>query len=452
MVSDPPEHPDQPSPPATLLQQLRSQVPQAWQNFTPTVSQNTQAVTETVTRSLKRLRPKQLESLLRSWLTVDEAKMRGILQQVRAKIPTTEAWLIGKPQAGKSSIVRGLTGISAAVVGQGFRPHTQHTQRYAYPSEELPLLIFTDTVGLGDGTSDPEEILQALIQDLENDAHGARLFILTIKVHDFATQTLGALMQRLRQRYPTIPCLLVVTCLHEVYPDREMPHPPYPPSLESVQRSFAALDSALQEVRDRTVMIDFTLEEDGFEPVFYGLEALRDAITDLLPHAEAQAMRQLLSQDPHLGAQLGGLYREVARRYVLAFSIMAATTAAVPLPFATMPVLTTLQISMVSVLGNLYGQSLTPAQAAGLISTIAGGFLAQAVGRELVKVIPGVGSVISASWAASYTWALGETACVYFGDLLGGKQPDVERIQTLMQESQQTYRATHREYAASDEE
>jgi uncharacterized protein (DUF697 family) len=199
-------------------------------------------------------------------------------------------------------------------------------------------------------------------------------------------------------------------------------------------------------------MIDFTLEEDGFEPVFYGLEALRDAITDLLPHAEAQAMRQLLSQDPHLGAQLGGLYREVARRYVLAFSIMAATTAAVPLPFATMPVLTTLQISMVSVLGNLYGQSLTPAQAAGLISTIAGGFLAQAVGRELVKVIPGVGSVISASWAASYTWALGETACVYFGDLLGGKQPDVERIQTLMQESQQTYRATHREYAASDEE
>jgi uncharacterized protein (DUF697 family) len=100
-----------------------------------------------------------------------------------------------------------------------------------------------------------------------------------------------------------------------------------------------------------------------------------------------------------------------------------------------MPVLTTLQVSMVGLLSNLYGQTLTPAQAGGLVSTIAGGFLAQTIGRELVKFIPGLGSVIAASWAASYTWALGETACVYFGDLLGGKQPDTEQIQRVMQES-----------------
>jgi uncharacterized protein (DUF697 family) len=55
-----------------------------------------------------------------------------------------------------------------------------------------------------------------------------------------------------------------------------------------------------------------------------------------------------------------------------------------------------------------------------------------------VKVIPGVGSVLAASWAASYTWALGETACVYFGDILGGKNPDAKTIQTIMKESFQT--------------
>ena len=79
---------------------------------------------------------------------------------------------------------------------------------------------------------------------------------------------------------------------------------------------------------------------------------------------------------------------------MLAFSVIAATLAAIPLPLATMPVLTALQVSMVGVLGKLYGQVLTPSQAGGIVSAIAGGFLAQAIVRELVKFIPGFGSVI----------------------------------------------------------
>jgi uncharacterized protein (DUF697 family) len=90
---------------------------------------------------------------------------------------------------------------------------------------------------------------------------------------------------------------------------------------------------------------------------------------------------------------------------------------------------------MVGLLGKLYGQTLTPSQAGGVVSAIAGGFLAQAIGRELIKFIPGFGSVIAASWAAAYTWALGEGACVYFGDLLGGKKPDPQEIQLAMQEA-----------------
>jgi uncharacterized protein (DUF697 family) len=57
------------------------------------------------------------------------------------------------------------------------------------------------------------------------------------------------------------------------------------------------------------------------------------------------------------------------------------------------------------------------------------------IGRELVKFIPGLGSVIAASWAGAYTWALGESACVYFGDLMGGKTPDPQKIQKTMKDS-----------------
>ncbi len=382
----------------------------------------------------KRFTPFQwLVKQLTSWFSVSEEQIAEILEKVRAELPTTEALLIGKPQAGKSSIVRGLTGVSAEIVGQGFRPHTQHTQRYSYPTDDLPLLIFTDTVGLGDPTQDTATLIQELLDELEQENRQARVLVLTLKINDFATDTLRQIAQQIRQKHPEVPCLLAVTCLHEVYPAEAMDHPPYPPEFADLQRAFATIQQTFTELYDRAVMIDFTLEEDGFNPVFYGLEELVNALADLLPEAEANAIYQLLDTD--VGQQLGNLYRDAGRRYILPFAIMAATLAAVPLPFATMPVLTALQVSMVGLLGQLYRQTLTPSQAGGIVSAIAGGFLAQAIGRELIKFIPGFGSVIAASWAFAYTWALGETACVYFGDLMGGKKPDSKRIQAAMKEA-----------------
>jgi len=380
-------------------------------------------------------------------LRVNESEIQNILHQVRSELPTTEVLLVGKPQAGKSSLIRGLTGVSAAIVGQGFRPHTQHTQRYIYPVDDLPLLVFTDTVGLGDSENTSEDLVQELSQILApvEDAQGqtytpARILIVTVKISDFATHSLQQILTCLRQNNPTLPCLLVVTCLHEIYPSPDDPHPPYPPQLPAVERAFAAIKKNFAPLWDQAVLVDFTLEEDGYNPVFYGLENLRDSLAELLPQAEARAIHQLLEGET--GKRIGTLYRDVARRYSLAFALLAATLASVPLPFATMPVLTALQVSLVTVLGKLYGQTLTPSQAASIISTIAGGFLAQAVGRELIKIVPGLGTVIAASWAGAYTWSLGEGACIYFGDLLGGKKPDPRQIQGAMKEAFQ--QAQHR--------
>ena len=362
--------------------------------------------------------------------SVDEEQVAQILARVRQELPTTEAWLIGKPQAGKSSIVRGLTGVSEEIVGQGFQPHTKHTERYAYPSEDLPLLIFTDTVGLGDTERETETIIGELEAQLEKEQQRARILILTVKINDFATDSLRQTARRLREKYPQIPCLLAVTCAHEIYPPDVDNHPDYPPNYLEIERVFAQIKESFADLYDRSILIDFTLEEDGYEPVFYGIESLRDNLAELLPEAEAKTIHQLL--DREVGDEIGNLYRDTARRYLVAFSSIAATLAAVPLPFATMPVLTALQVSMVGLLGKLYGQTLNPSQAGGVVSAIAGGFFAQAIGRELVKFIPGLGSAIAASWAAAYTWALGEGACVYFGDLMGGKKPDPQKIQSAM--------------------
>lgn len=375
----------------------------------------------------------QVTQTVGQWFSVSDTQVAEILETIRAELPTTEALLLGKPQAGKSSIVRGLTGVSAEIIGQGFRPHTQHTERYSYPANDLPLLIFTDTVGLGDVSQDTEVIIQELISELQQETTKARVLILTVKINDFATDSLRQIAQKLRQQYPNIPCLLVVTCLHEVYPPEMSNHPEYPPDVTELDRAFIAIQDNFAGLYNSAVLIDFTLEEDGYNPVFYGLEALRDNLAQLLPEAESKTIYQLL--DKQAGEKLGNIYRDAGRRYILPFSVMAATLAAVPLPFATMPVLTALQVSMVGLLGKLYGQTVTPSQAGGIVSAIAGGFVAQAVARELIKFIPGFGSVIAASWAGAYTWALGEAACVYFGDLMGGKKPDPQKIQAVMQEA-----------------
>ncbi len=397
-----------------------------WKNRIAGIWQNTTA------KFTQILPVEKFSQIIVGWFNVSEAEIAEILAKVRAELPTTEAILIGKPQSGKSSIVRGLTGVSAEIIGQGFRPHTQHTQRYAYPANELPLLIFTDTVGLGDVKQDTQTIIQELVSSLA-ESTSARVLILTVKITDFATDTLKQIVQELRQKYPNIPCLLSVTCLHEIYPPTLDNHPEYPPDLAEIKRGFTVIEENFPGLYNKSILIDFTLEEDGYTPVFYGLEALRDSLADLLPEAESRAIYQLL--DKEATSQIGNIYRDVGRRYMLAFSVMAATISAVPLPFATMPVLTALQVSMVTLLGKLYGQILTPSQAGGIVSAIAGGFLAQAIGRELVKFIPGLGSVIAASWAAAYTWSLGEAACVYFGDLMGGKKPDSQKIQAVMAEA-----------------
>ncbi len=364
---------------------------------------------------------------------VSDQQIAEILETVREKLPTTEAILIGKTQSGKSSIVRGLTGVSNDIVGQGFRPHTKHTNQYNYPSDDLPLLIFTDTVGLGDVQQNTNSIIEELRDNLQQSNHRARVIILTVKINDFATETLAQVAKELRQLSPKIPGILAVTCLHEIYPFQSQNHPLYPPDFEDINRAFNHIKEAFKGLYDDAILIDFTLEEDGYTPLFYGLETLKDTIAQQLPQAESVAIHQLLQGETT--KKIGNLYRDVARRYIWSFSVVAATLAAVPLPFATMPVLTALQVSQVTLLGKLYGQILTPSQAGGVVSAIAGGFLAQSIGRELIKFIPGFGSIIAASWAGAYTWALGEGACVYFGDLMGGKKPNPEQIQEVMQDA-----------------
>lgn len=91
----------------------------------------------------------------------------------------------------------------------------------------------------------------------------------------------------------------------------------------------------------------------------------------------------------------------------------AATSAAIgatPIPVADALPISATQITMVLALAKVFGQKVTEAAAKGLISSAAATF----IGRNLVKLIPVAGMVISATVASSVTEAIGWTIAVEF--------------------------------------
>ena len=74
--------------------------------------------------------------------------------ELLAHAPIPCLWLLGKTGSGKTSIVRFLTGAPDAVIGKGFRPETRYSRLFSFPDEEVPIVRFLDTRGLGEAGYD----------------------------------------------------------------------------------------------------------------------------------------------------------------------------------------------------------------------------------------------------------------------------------------------------------
>ncbi len=105
-----------------------------------------------------------------------------------------------------------------------------------------------------------------------------------------------------------------MTCLHEIYPLETDDHPNDRPDFEEINRAVTEIKESFAGLYNRAILIDSTLEADGYDPVFYALEALRDNLAELLPEAESKAIYQLL--DKQAGKKLGNIYRDAAIRYI----------------------------------------------------------------------------------------------------------------------------------------
>lgn len=361
--------------------------------------------------------------------TLSEEEFRRQQEAILKNAPVPVFWLFGKTGSGKTSIVRFLTGADDASIGNGFRPETQHSRQFDFPDPEFPILRFLDTRGLGEARYDPHEDIAAF-------SRSAHLVIVTARLMDHALEPLLDPLRAIRIAAPHRPILLALTCLHEAYPRSQ--HPPsdvfenadkieqLPPDL---RRSLETQRERFAGIADRIVLIDLTRPEEGFAEPNFGGDRLKAALVDLLPAAYRQT---ILNLDEAM-RPLRDLKERQAMPYVLSYSTLAATAAAVPVPWIDIPVVMALQSHMVSKLAKIYGQSLDSAMIAPFAGAMSGRLLARLTVRSTFKLVPIIGAAANAALAFAYMWASGRAWCWYFGELRAGNAPSEAEVQRIWQ-------------------
>lgn len=112
----------------------------------------------------------------------------------------------------------------------------------------------------------------------------------------------------------------------------------------------------------------------------------------------------------------------------------AALIAPMPLPFADVWAITTVQIIMIRAIGNIRGYKLSESLAKEAFGTIAGGIVGQQVCLQLFKWgMPGAGGLGGAAFVYAWTLAMATTADHYFrrGGNMTRQELDEERRRNM---------------------
>jgi uncharacterized protein (DUF697 family)/predicted GTPase len=366
-------------------------------------------------------------------------EIRAEQARILANVPVPVFWLFGKAGSGKTSVVRYLTGAETAEIGTGYRPQTQNSLQYDFPSPDAPLLRFLDTRGLGESLYDPSE-------DLRRFRDSTHVMIVTARVTDQALSAVIEPLRQIRREQPQRPVLLLLTRLHEAYPGRQHSAAEWMDMAETTNGAdgtvaTAALPPELlrcidrQKIAfaglvDRIVPIDLTLPEDGFDEPAYGGPRLKAALVAMLPAAYRHT---LLTLDDQMQS-LRELNERRAFPYILGYSSLAATAGAVPIPWVDIPVVIGIQSQLVWKLADLYGQRVDARALMGMIGPVGARLLTRLLLRGTLKFIPYLGSAANAAAAFAYTYGLGKACCWYFGRIRHGDAPTAEALEQEWQE------------------
>jgi uncharacterized protein (DUF697 family) len=312
-------------------------------------------------------------------------------QEIEPALPVL--WLLGKTGAGKTSVLRALTGSGA--VGDGVSPGTRAALTVDFPPE-APAVRFLDTRGLAEAGHDAAA-------DLAQAEEAAHAVLAVMRLDDPVQTPVIATLKSTR-----LPVLLVYTGADLV------------PNLMDQERARARIWAQIG--RDLP-FVTLALPEDG---LVTGLEGLLDALDSFMPRAAAILRR---ADEARIFAK--------NKATVLRYAGMAGASDVIP--FAGAVTVPTAQGAMMQALAKRYGVELTPARLGVLASALGTGALVRmAAGhvlRQGAKLVPVAGQTLGAAAAAgtsfATTYALGRAASAWLYGVSRGAPADPARLRAL---------------------
>ena len=146
------------------------------------------------------------------------------------------------------------------------------------------------------------------------------------------------------------------------------------------------------------------------------------------------AYRQTLLRLKEATDLLKDVHHRAAVPVILGYSSLAATAGAIPVPFVDLVLLSGIQGRMVTQLAQLYGQPLSTKRMREILASMGLGIMARQASREVTKLIPWVGSAVSAAMAWATTYALGRAFCYYYEAVCEGHVPDAASLKKFYQD------------------
>ncbi len=336
--------------------------------------------------------------------TVLDGSMDEVLKRVRNRFEMTpKVAIAGFGKAGKSSLFNAIYGEERAAVSM----RTDETQ--VAHTENRFGIDFTDTPGIGTGKFSLEKVEQMAVFDRQH-----------VVIH-------------------------VLNGASAISEEDERLH-------ELIERSGARRVTVVNkadilDARERAEFAESLKEKLGlFEGDYLFVSAKRRLHIDRLVRRIADILPEAM-QDAFIGQQRADIQLKEKRVRALLYAQAAACAgvALTPIPVADMAVITPLQIGMVAAIGYLHGIAISRERVVELLSVLGAGYGLREAARQLVKLIPGVGSAVSAAVAFAGTVALGEVANLWFKRQM--KVPS-EELQQLFRGSAERAREEYDRQAA----
>jgi predicted GTPase len=334
---------------------------------------------------------------------------------------------VGRRGAGKSSLINAIFGEQRAEIGD-VKARTGKGKWHTYESE-LGDLEILDTRGLGEADKPEEETsastaLEELSMSIKEKCPDAILFLskakeVSARIDEDLEQLLELKQTIYSEHEYDVPIIGAVTQVDELSPKKpDTPPFDHPAKQKNIAAAVEVLSTKLQEAVSAPVKVfpiccylEFEDNEITYD-LRWNVDTLLDYLIEQLPY-EAQVITARL-------AKIKTVQKKVARRIGTSVAGVTGLIGANPIPGSDLPIITGLQTFMISAIALIGGKKIDKRGVmeffGALGVNVAAGFALRQVARQLVKVVPVAGHVVSGAVASAGTYALCEAAIAYYID------------------------------------